>query len=235
MFKIFKNLESDDIPQSPVKSLSSHSLKDEEEDDTQEPEFLNFDQLLLMDSTKLEKSVFKIKIGIQETEISSECSIQNQVKYIQLKVKDYKKGNEDLKLLQIIDVTSYILYTEFKAKNQFTSLINACVSHELRNPLNSIIAKNIEKSALYLQLQKKLKLMDTNIQDKDNFKQCFDILDELVEGKKVQQNSAELMSFIIQDLLDFSQIKGDKFRKNNTVFNIEDTVEKVMCIQRQKA
>jgi signal transduction histidine kinase len=27
-------------------------------------------------------------------------------------------------------------------------MINATVSHELRNPLNSIIAKNIEKEAL---------------------------------------------------------------------------------------
>ena len=43
------------------------------------------------------------------------------------------------------------------------------------------------------------------------------------------------MNFIIQDLLDFAQIKGDKFRKNNLVFNIKDAVEKVVSIQRQKA
>ena len=43
------------------------------------------------------------------------------------------------------------------------------------------------------------------------------------------------MNFIIQDLLDFAQIKGDKFRKNNLVFNIKDAIEKVMSIQRQKA
>jgi len=36
-------------------------------------------------------------------------------------------------------------------------------------------------------------------------------------------------------LLDFAQIKGDKFRKNNLVFNIKEAVEKVMSIQRQKA
>ena len=40
------------------------------------------------------------------------------------------------------------------------------------------------------------------------------------------------MNFIIQDLLDFAQIKGDKFRKNYQVFNIKEAVEKVMCIQR---
>ena len=86
-----------------------------------------------------------------------------QFQYIQFKSKDYFKGNKQMKLLQIIDVTAYILYTEFKAKNQFISLINACVSHELRNPLNSIISKNIEKSALYLQLLSKLNSMDQKV------------------------------------------------------------------------
>ena len=97
-----------------------------------------------------------MKFSDMETGTGSGLSIQQQYQYIQFRVKDYKKGDQKMKLLQIIDVTSYILYTEFKAKNQFTSLINACVSHELRNPLNSIISKNIEKSALYLQLQIKL-------------------------------------------------------------------------------
>jgi signal transduction histidine kinase len=54
-----------------------------------------------------------------------------------------------MKIMQIIDVTKHVLYYEYKAKNQLTSMINACVSHELRNPLNSIIAKNFQKEALY--------------------------------------------------------------------------------------
>ena len=69
--------------------------------------------------------------------------------YVQLRINKYRKNNKIKKILQIIDVTDYIKYTEIKAKSQFTQLINACVSHELRNPLNSIIAKNIEKNALY--------------------------------------------------------------------------------------
>jgi signal transduction histidine kinase len=60
-------------------------------------------------------------------------------------------------MMQIINVTDYILYTEFKAKMQFSSMINACVSHELRNPLNSIVAKNAEKLELYIKLEDSLK------------------------------------------------------------------------------
>ena len=32
-------------------------------------------------------------------------------------------------------------------------MINACVSHELRNPLNSIISQNLEKKFLYEELR----------------------------------------------------------------------------------
>jgi signal transduction histidine kinase len=43
------------------------------------------------------------------------------------------------------------------------------------------------------------------------------------------------MTFIVQDLLDYAQIKAGKFRKNITSFNIKESIEKVMCIQRNKA
>jgi signal transduction histidine kinase len=43
------------------------------------------------------------------------------------------------------------------------------------------------------------------------------------------------MTFIVQDLLDYAQIKAGKFRKNISIFNIRESIEKVMCIQRKKA
>ena len=42
-------------------------------------------------------------------------------------------------MLQIIDVSHKILYNESKAEQTFLSMINAAVSHELRNPLSSLI------------------------------------------------------------------------------------------------
>ena len=43
------------------------------------------------------------------------------------------------------------------------------------------------------------------------------------------------MNFLVQDLLDYAQIKAGKFRKNIEEFNIRDAVEQVMCVQRQIA
>ena len=38
------------------------------------------------------------------------------------------------------------------------------------------------------------------------------------------------MSFMVQDLLDFAQIKAGKFRKNIQEFNIREAIEQAMCI-----
>ncbi len=51
-------------------------------------------------------------------------------------------------MIQIIDISDSILYDRSKAENEFLSVINATVSHELRNPLNSISAENIQKQEL---------------------------------------------------------------------------------------
>jgi signal transduction histidine kinase len=61
------------------------------------------------------------------------------------------------------------------------------------------------------------------------------VLHKLKEGIIVQDSSTELMTFIVQDLLDYAQIQAGKFRKNIGPFDIRQAVEQVMCIQRQKA
>ena len=78
-----------------------------------------------------------------------------------------------MKMVQILDITPHMLYSEYKARIEFTSMINACVSHELRNPLNSIVAKNIEKQALYEELRRLLKTFDKDVQISYEFNQCL--------------------------------------------------------------
>jgi signal transduction histidine kinase len=48
-------------------------------------------------------------------------------------------------------------------QNQALEMINACVSHEMRNPLNSIVAHNIEKKHLYIKLEKALALLEEQV------------------------------------------------------------------------
>jgi len=75
-------------------------------------------------------------------------------RYVQLKLTPYEQNGEQSSMVQIIDVSTRILYDQTREDNKFLSLMNACVSHELRNPLNSIVAQNIEKSRLYNEMEK---------------------------------------------------------------------------------
>ena len=52
-----------------------------------------------------------------------------------------------------MNISGNILYDIEKAQNQVLEMINACVSHEMRNPLNSVMAQNLEKEHLYQELQ----------------------------------------------------------------------------------
>jgi len=65
--------------------------------------------------------------------------------------------------------------------------------------------------------------------------QVFETLEKLRDSSKVQDSSAKIMSFLVQDFLDYAQIRSGKFRTNIRNFNILDMVESVMCIQRDKA
>jgi hypothetical protein len=55
----------------------------------------------------------------------------------------------------------------------------------LRNPLNSILAKNIEKAALYQKMQKLFESFSSEMKQSDSFKECRVILDKLDEGREV--------------------------------------------------
>jgi signal transduction histidine kinase len=52
---------------------------------------------------------------------------------------------------------------------------------------------------------------------------------------RVQESSAQFLHYMVQDLLDYAQIKSGKFRKNIDQFNIIEAVEDVMLIQQRKA
>jgi signal transduction histidine kinase len=106
---------------------------------------------------------------------------------VQIKVNQIEEDGEN-HLIQLVDMTEHMLLSElknnyqfnqFKSKNELLSMINACVSHELRNPLNSIIATNIEKKHLYIQLKALLNQSEIN---KDS---CLEILQKLEDGNSV--------------------------------------------------
>ena len=58
-------------------------------------------------------------------------------------------------MIQILDISDSIMYQQEKNQTEQLSLLNATISHELRNPLNSIKARNMEKNYIH-QIMKEL-------------------------------------------------------------------------------
>ena len=92
-------------------------------------------------------------------------------------------------------------------------MTNACVSHEMRNPLNAISALNKVKIKLY---KKVIKILDEG----QNINQLRGIMKELSKGMKVQDDSVSLLNFLVQNMLDYAQIRAGKLRKNIERFSI---------------
>lgn len=106
-------------------------------------------------------------------------------------------------------------------------LVNACVSHELRNPLNSIVAENTLKEKVIEKIYKDIQEV-TSLELKQ---QLENSIFKIIKSVKVERSSTDLMSFLIQDLLDYAQIKAGKFRKNIKRFNVRESVQSVIDIQ----
>ena len=90
-----------------------------------EGEYSLFDLLLKFDKTALNSYTFKI-IG------------QNQ--FVRIKNTKLDRNEKNSLMLQINNVSSEIQYDNEKSHSDLLMMINATVSHELRNPLNSLIA-----------------------------------------------------------------------------------------------
>jgi len=86
------------------------------------------------------------------------------------------------------------------------------------------------KSALYDEMEQLVRQMGLTTDMTETKAKLMSLIQTLKEGRKVQESSANLMSFIVQDLLDYAQIKAGKFRKQIKPFNIREAVERVMSI-----
>ena len=112
--------------------------------------------------------------------ISTSDSLENKkFEYIYFKTKqisssDIFDGNEksEKTLVQMVDVSHKMLYNKVKAKKQFLEIINATVSHELRNPLSSLVGQALLMDQFLNQFKEILAM----VKDKQLKRQMIEIL-----------------------------------------------------------
>ena len=98
-------------------------------------------------------------------------------------------------MFTLIDTSQEVLRQNEQAHNELMVMINATVSHELRNPLNSIVAMNIHKEMIYKKLL--LIIQDKKLTQEEIEAKTKALFAELREGLSVQQSSTKLTQFLV--------------------------------------
>ena len=101
----------------------------------------------------IESKIFQLSIQVE-----MDCDLEER-RFFQIKKKTYDRGSLKKNMLQFIDISSSILYDNQREHSNFLGLVNACVSHELRNPLNSIVAENTLKKNVIEQIGKDIEVI----------------------------------------------------------------------------
>jgi signal transduction histidine kinase len=145
------------------------------------------------------------------------------------KCRVYDNSNQNYKfMLCFTDISQKILYDTSKAEGELLSLINSTISHEMRNPLNSIVNQcTIMESLLHsfkllIEQIKKLGAGFSNLEE-----QFVEIHKEVSSSINIQQSSSNLLLMNVEDILGYAQIKANKFNKIIKKFNIKKAIEEI--------
>jgi len=107
-------------------------------------------------------------------------------------------------------ITHIIKYEQLKLQNHFLEMLTATISHDMRTPLNAIlgIGKNLEPHVTHEAGSRYLQIM---------------------------MNSASLLHFLVNDLLDLFRIRNGKFSKHETKVDIRQHLNELIDIFQLQA
>ena len=107
-------------------------------------------------------------------------------------------------------ITHIIKYEQLKLQNHFLEMLTATISHDMRTPLNAIlgIGKNLEPHVTHEAGKRYLQIM---------------------------MNSAALLHFLVNDLLDLMRIRNGKFTKQETKVDIRQHLNELIDIFQLQA
>lgn len=96
--------------------------------------------------------------------------------------------NKQVKMIVFKKITPLVRLKKMKLEKRFLEMLTATVSHDMRTPLNAITG------------------LSTNLQ---NF-----VMESGQKLLKIVHNSSRILLFLVNDLLDFFQMKNGKFNLN---------------------
>ena len=191
----------------------------------------SFDDFKSMPSDELQNKVFVHNSSDDNMKLDDNL-ILNTV-FFQIKMQKIKLNMQNYFIYVINEVSNVVKIQRLMGEKKLLEMINALVSHEMRNPLNSIntmIIKNIDLCNQILDF-----IFDRTL-SVQRLRLCLkNHVDQLVENLQIQQSSSKVMDFCVNDMISFAQINSNNFRKNSRNIDIKKSIEEIIMIQRHKA
>ena len=226
--------------QSEIRNSKIFELYCEDQQNVDRQEY-SVNDVFEMAESELTDKIFCIRSQILISD-SIEPEMESNQQFFKFKVERIKRENEAMLVLKITDITINIRLQQSQQQKQILQMVNACVSHEMRNPINAIFAMNMqlrdqasELAKLLTQLQKEAASRNCSAEAVGQLvKQCQEIQADMTKHADIQESSTKLLNFYVADLLSLSQINKKKFRKNISKFDIREAVQEIVEIQRDK-
>ena len=121
-----------------------------------------------------------------------------------------------------------MLYIDAKSQQNFLSLINATVSHELRNPVYSLISQITSQNLILSSFRKIISVLPENAV-KDQMRQIYD---QIKTCANKMLSATKFIDFFVHDILDYTLLikKEKNFTKNLSIFDIRKAVNEILEI-----
>ena len=120
-----------------------------------------------------------------------------------------------------------------KSEHTFLEMINAAVSHELRNPLNSLIGQVSAMKEFFRNFNSVLKEMKEDPVVVEKLKQIQTGLEQC-SGK--MSSACKFIDFFVHDILDYTLLnkESNTFMKDNKTFEIPQAIKEIQEILDDK-
>ena len=125
----------------------------------------------------------------------------SETRYFSVKVCRLEMFANHFTVVNLQDQTSSILFNLSKGEKQILQLINACVSHEMRNPINSILATNLKLKDCAAELMQLLRRVLARELANAEAAEMQEHCEQILAITETQESSTKLLKFYVGDLL----------------------------------
>ena len=176
--------------------MSLRTNTDDQTSDRNE-KLYSIEDLFNLQTNETGNLVFQVVDGILDKED------QTTFKYFQIHTGTINTGFSRHEVLQLVDISQKIMCDIALGEKRLFSLINATVSHDMRNPTNSIQVQVQEQQMLNQKLNDVIENMTRNNVRKTR-KSLVSIQARSNQITNVQISAVKVLNFLVKDMLDYA-------------------------------